>query len=98
MFLILIEFDKLVNLVRQTGMCLNKTYSRVRVGNHWSDVFPAKKGLKQGDSLSSLLFNFSLEYAMRRNQVNQESLKLNSTHQHLVQADDVGVLNRNIIL
>jgi hypothetical protein len=42
-------------------MCLNETHCRVRLGIYQSDKFPIQNGLKQGDALSPLLFNFALE-------------------------------------
>ena len=68
---------KLVGLIR---MCLNDTYSRVHVGKQSSDMFPIRNGLKQGDALSPVLFNFALEYAIRKVQVDQDGLILNGTH------------------
>ena len=86
---IIIEFGIPKKLVRLIKMCLTETYSRVRVGKNLSDMFPTKNGLKQGDALSPLLFNFALEYAIRRVQVNQDGLKLNGTHQHITVANCV---------
>jgi len=52
--------------------------------------------MKQGDTLSPLVFNFALEYAIRRVQVSQGGLKLNGTHHLLVYADDVNMLSRRV--
>jgi hypothetical protein len=61
-----------------------------------SDSFPIQNGLKQGDALSPLLFNFALKYVIRKVQESQVGLKLNRTHQLQAYSDDVNLLRDNI--
>jgi hypothetical protein len=79
-----IDFGIPMKLARLIKMCLNEPYSRVRVDKHLCDIVPVMNGLKQGDALSPMLFNFVLEYAIRTVQVNQNGFILNGTHNLLV--------------
>jgi len=74
----------------------NETYSRVWVGKHLSNTFPIRNGLKQGDALTPLLFDFALAYALRTVHVSQDGLKLNGINQLLIYADDVNILGGSI--
>jgi len=89
LYIILTEFGIPMNLIRLLKMCLNEMYSRVRVGKHLSDIFRTRSGLKQGDALSPLLFNFALEDAIRSVRVKEDGLKLNKYTSTFFYGDDV---------
>ena len=59
-------------------------------------MFPIRNGLKQRDALSPLLFSIAFDFTIRRVEVKQDSLKLNSTHRLLVYAEDVNILGRSV--
>jgi hypothetical protein len=69
---ILIEFGvPMKRVFRLIKMCLNETYNKVHIGKYLPDNFPVQNGLKEGDASLPLLFNFALEYAIKKFQENR---------------------------
>ena len=68
----------------------------MRIGNYQSSSFPIEKGLKQRDALS-MLFHFALEYAIRKVQETILRLDMNGTHHVLAHADDVNLIDDDMI-
>ena len=96
MYKSLIEFGIPIKLIRLIKMCLNETCSRVQAGKHLSDMFPINNGLKQGDALLPLLFNNAVEYTIRKVQIHQDGLKLNSALQLLVYAGEDYIMDGRV--
>jgi hypothetical protein len=84
---------KLFKLIK---MRLNETCSKVRIGKHLSGSFLIQNGVKQGHALSSLLFNFASEHAIRKVKENQVGLKWNEAHLLLTYAHNLNLLGGNI--
>jgi hypothetical protein len=59
--------------------------------------FLIQNSLKQGDALSPLLFNSTLEYAIGKLHENQVGLKSNGTHQLLAYVDYVSLVRGNMV-
>ena len=59
------EFNIPNKLIRFTQMTMENIKSQVRIQSDLSDSIITKKGLRQGASLASLLFNLALEKVVR---------------------------------
>jgi hypothetical protein len=64
--------------------------------SYLSDSIPIQNGLKQGDALKQLLFNFSLEYAIKKVQKKEVGLELYGIHHLLLYAYSVNLLGDKI--
>jgi hypothetical protein len=83
-----------MKLVRLIKMCLNETYSRVRAAKCLSDTFPLKN--EKRERFIAIDVSSALDYAIKRDQADQEGLKLNATYEALIYAEDVKIFGGSI--
>jgi hypothetical protein len=50
-----------MEVVRLNKICLNETFGKIQIGLLVSHKFPFQNGLKEGNALSPLLFNYAFE-------------------------------------
>lgn len=81
-------------LISLTKLTLSGVKCKVRIGSNLSDPFETKDGLRQGDGLAQLLFNFILEYAMRNARIEMNGTIYNKSCQILAYADDIDLITR----
>ena len=77
-------------------MTISNTRARVKVDKETSDVFIARRGVKQGDGLSCDLFNLSLEYVIREANIETNGTIFNKSLQALGYADDIDLVSMNL--
>jgi hypothetical protein len=85
---------KLINLTKTT---LSETLHKIKIQNKLSECFITNRGIRQGDSLSTLLFNIALEKVMREIIINPGGTIFNRSKQytHMAYADDIVIIARN---
>lgn len=82
---------KLTNLVKMT---LRSVKCRIKIMSDVSEVFYTERGLRQGDSLSCILFNIALEKVIRDSGLNYRNTILQRSTQILAYADDIDIIGR----
>ena len=83
---------KLIKLVRTT---LEGSASCVRITGETSVAFVTLDGLKQGDALSNLQFNITLDGAVRKTNVERNGTIITKSHMLLGFADDIDNIGIN---
>jgi hypothetical protein len=89
------EFGIPMKLVQLVKITLTNTNSKVKIHGKLSPSFEITTGLRQGDSLSTLLFNLCMEKIIRNIRINPGVTILDRTRQYLAYADDVVILGRS---
>ena len=81
---------KLASLVSLT---LEETYAKVLIQGKASDLFKVETGVKQGDALSTLVFNLILDYVIK--DIDPSATIFTKSAQVCGFADDFAILARN---
>lgn len=76
-------------------MTLEKTEYIIELQGITSSTFKADRGLRQGDPLSTLLFNLTLEKIVRESGICTNGTIYNRNHQCIAYADDVAIIARS---
>ena len=88
------EFGIPMKLVRLVRMTLTNTNSKVKIQGKLSPSSETTIGLRQGDLLSTLLFNLCMEKIIRNDRINPGGTIFNRIRQCLAYVDDVVILGR----
>jgi hypothetical protein len=88
------EFGIPMKMLRLVKMTLANTKSKAKIQGKLSPIFKTMIGLRQGDSLSALLFNLCMEKILNV-RINPGGTIYSRTRQCLAYTDDVMILGRS---
>lgn len=97
LFDIMNEFGIPTKLINLTKATLTDTRCKILVDNTLSDVFSIVTGLRQGDKLSTILFNLALEKVVRAMSINWAGTIFYTTNQLTAFADDADLIGRGTL-
>jgi hypothetical protein len=89
------ELNFPTKLIRLTKATLTIVTCCVKIQNDCSESFETRQGLRQGDVLSTLLFNVVLEVIVRRANLQTTGTIYNKETQLLAYADDIDIVGRS---
>jgi hypothetical protein len=89
------ELNFPTKLIRLAKATLTIVTCCVKIQNDCSESFETRQGLRQGDDLSTMLFNVVLEVIVRRANIQTTGTIYNKETQLLAYADDINIGGRS---
>lgn len=80
-------------IVRMVKMTMDNSTNEIAWKGHKSNNFETKEGLRQGDPLSTTLFNVILEGIIRKSKISTQETIFKNGHQCIAFADDLTLLS-----
>lgn len=84
-------------IIKITKVCVEGSRCCVKIGNKMSETFMVDSGLRQGDSLSPILFNIVLDAAIKRANIDVEVFSNSGPNLLLAFADDIDLVSKTTI-
>ena len=96
MYVAMNELNIPQTLIRLVKMIMSDMQSQIKIQSMLSAPFIIHKGVRQGDAVACLLFNITLEYAIRKSGIQTRCTVLYKSVQIMVYADDIVIIDRSL--